>query len=196
MAIGTDGVIYAVTARDLIKINPVTGVGTVIAGLSPVPAGPINDLSFQGGRLMGTYASGWQAVSFTTNGFEINTTTGAVTSLWTGPQGPGDQRRGLEYLNGVMYWGNISDYSRAIQTPLYDLNMDTGAKSSAVTARGVHAAYSMGIYDGEVYVVALSTTFSNASLDNLTLVRMDSSMSTGTYIGDLPSGFSTIAGTP
>ena len=190
LAIDANGTLFGITNTDLISINPVTGVGSVVAGLAPAPTSEINELAFVGTRLIGMASAGWQAPS--ANSYEINTTDGTVTTKSTFTSPDGNSRRGMEY-DGTFLIFMRAGYNSSSPAGLDVIDVDSGSRSTVSSVSGIHACVAIGKYKGTLYFVN-SAQFTNGAENQLSLYSVNSGLTTGTYLGDLPGGMTAIAG--
>lgn len=200
LAVAPDYQLYGITSTTLLKINLVTGAGTTVGALTPATA--MDELSFKGARLIGVKRSTGQT-------YEINTATGAVTTLAGifarktyfaigGPTG-GIFKNGFEYDGSTFYYlpNESFDYvGRGDGGIVYNVNPDTGAKSDGGLLLGAHAIMALAYFQGTMYGIEANSSFSGGSPTPLLVTLNLPSAVTSSTVGSLPASMNTLAGTP
>ena len=200
LAVAPNYTLYGITGTTLLKINMLTGVGSIVAALSPATA--MNELTFKGSRLIGVHRSSGKT-------YEINTATGAVTTLTGvfarttyfaigGPTG-GIFKNGFEYDGTTFYYlpNESSDYAgRGDAGLVYSVNPDTGALSKGSLLRGCHAIQALAYYQGTMYGIEEDVSFAGGSPNPLLVVLNLSAATTTSTVGTLLTALNALAGTP
>lgn len=178
MATHPDGTIYAITTSQLIKINVSTGTGTLVAGLSQ-SLNASSDLAFKGTAL---YAGNYIGQTYL-----INTATGGVTTKNTSPYYYGGQRKcGFHYTGSQWNFMTYDGYYNFFFDP------EVGGYPSYTYGLNAHAMRAIGAYKGIPYGINCQA---GSSGTNLSLGRFDTSLSSFTTLGALPSGMLALTGT-
>jgi hypothetical protein len=188
MAVSPGHICYAVTtSQQLITIDLATGAGTAVANLSPTVA--IDDLTFNGTRLLGMYSPTGQT-------YEINPSTAAVTTKARFQGRTGTHRRGFEYHGaGYLYMPYYSnDWNPGGDAgTMFAIDPDTGSQSLGSLLNNAHAIMSLAMYKGVLYGIDNQP---GGQGNNLTLCSIDVDDASAVQLGSLPGGMHVLAGTP